>query len=103
MTSPGDAPQVQSTRPREVAFFFNGAENNGRAGVRCAARSGPLLADLVGGPRLARRRGNLPRQLHREHGADADLGLALDRSPVPLDELVHDRQAQTGALADVLG
>ena len=33
----------------------------------------------------------------------ADLGLDLDRAAVALDDAVDDRQAEAGALADVLG
>ena len=38
-----------------------------------------------------------------ERRAGADGGLALDGAAVALDELVDDRQAQSRALADVLG
>jgi hypothetical protein len=63
-----------------------------------------LLAQLaVGLPGLPQRDGDLARQLDRERRPDADLGVALDRAAVALDELVHDRQAQAGAFADVLG
>src|ERR1044071_7779398 len=67
-------------------------------------RSGALLARRrIGRAGLAQGHRDLARQLDGEDRTGPELGVALDRAAVALDELMHDREAEPRALADILG
>src|SRR5262249_57791612 len=55
------------------------------------------------GGRPRRRLGALHREPQREHGAALGRALGSDLAPVLGDDLVADREAEPGALADRLG
>src|SRR5262249_11150466 len=99
------APRIQRTQALLVLDEQDGALP-GEIGPRRLRLGRYFLRRAIGGVRLGM---NLllfltvPRQEDRERGAPALLGIDIDEATGLLDDAVHGRQPEPGALADLLG
>ena len=98
-----------------IAALRQGARTEGAHGLLVLDQQHRAVAGMVGGGlglavRLGRSRSRLlhllaemARQIDAEHGAASHRAVAEDEPARLLDEAIHHRQAEPGALADLLG